>query len=55
MTFANDKHFGIVDIGRCKTGEECKIRQEVESHKCFLSQNLLDIWSLTEYTFYMDV
>jgi hypothetical protein len=53
MTFANDKHCGIVDIGQCKTGEEYKIRQEVESHENLLSHNLLDILLLPEYTFYV--
>jgi len=55
MTFANDKHFGIVDVGQCKTGEEYKSRQEMESHEYLLSHNILDSLSLPEYTFYMDV
>jgi hypothetical protein len=55
MAFDNGKHFGIVDIGQCKTGEKYKSRQEVESHEYLLSHNQLDILSLPEYTFYKDV
>lgn len=55
MTFAKDKHFGIVDVGQCKTGEEYKSGQRVESHEYLLSHNLLDSLSLPEYTFYTDV
>jgi len=51
MTFAKDKQSGIVDVGQCKTGEEYKSRQEVESHEYLLFHNLLDSLSLPEYTF----
>jgi len=55
MPFANDKHFGIADVDQCKTGEEYKSRQRVESHEYLLAHNLLDSLSLPEYTFYTDV
>jgi len=55
MTFVNDKHFGIVDVGQCKTGEEYKSRQEVECHEYLPSHNLLDSLSLPACTFYIDV
>lgn len=52
MTFANDKHFGIVDVGQCKTGEEYESRQRVESHEYLLFHNLLGSLSLPQCTFY---